>query len=107
MKHLFIALILFVFSYCSLSAQESISATLLDSTLQKPVPFATITINNSYGVVSNSSGHFVIHLKSGITEKDSLYISCMGFESKQIALKKFNDTIIILNLKNGIKKMFL
>ncbi len=99
MKNLIYSITILLSSSVYCLAQESISATLIDSTLQKPVPFATITLNNSYGVVSNSSGYFLLHFNKEITKHDSLFISCMGFETKHIALKNFKDSLITLNAK--------
>lgn len=92
-------LILFFFLSISVSAQRTISAKLIDSTKQAPIPFATISIDNNTGVISNDKGAFNITINKKITPQDSLYISCLGYEQKQIAIHTFTDSIIALSPK--------
>jgi len=98
MKQQYPLIILFIISISTLCAQKSISATIIDSTSQKPIPYATITYNNTFGVISNETGQFVINLENKITKIDSIFISCLGYEAKQIPLESFTDSIIYLNL---------
>ena len=99
MKQYYLSLFLFSVSISTLFAQQSISATIIDSTSQKAIPYATITFNNTYGVISNETGKFVINLENKITKNDSLFISCLGYEAKHIAIEKFTDSIISLSQK--------
>ena len=98
MKQQYPLIILFIISISTLCAQKSISATIIDSTSQKPIPYATITYNNTFGVISNETGKFAINLENKITKIDSIFISCLGYEAKQIPLESFTDSIIYLNL---------
>jgi len=94
-------IILFTFFISQLfNAQESIHAKLIDSTTQKPIPYATVELNKKYGVISNENGVFQMYLDKKITEKDSLFINCLGYKTKCIAVKKFTDSIIILSTKS-------
>ena len=52
----------------ALYAQESIHAKLIDSTTQKPIPFATIELNKKSGVISNENGIFQMYLDKKITK---------------------------------------
>ncbi len=92
-------LILFCFLSVTVSAQRTISAKLIDSTKQIPIPFATILIDDNTGVISNDKGAFNITINKKITLQDSLYISCLGYKQKQIALHTFRDSIIVLSPK--------
>lgn len=96
MKHLYIALI---FSSLFSNAQESIHAKLLDSISNQPIPYATISVNNDSGVISNANGDFQLYLNKSLTESDSLQIKCMGYETKQFLIKTFQDSIILLSQK--------
>ncbi len=95
MKHLltiFVCLIAISLSF----SQQSIGAKLLDSTTQKPIPFANISFGKNSGVITNSNGEFQIHFKRKLKKTDSLIISCMGYESKSIAAEKFTDSLLLL-----------
>ncbi len=97
-NHTFSTLLLLLFFYNH--AQQSISAKLLDSQSEKPIVFATIQFNTSTGVISNDQGEFSLTINRKITETDSLFISCLGYEEKRIALQSFNDSLIYLNQKS-------
>ncbi len=81
-------------------AQTEIHARILDSTSQAPIPFATISFNKTSGVISNDVGQFQLQINKKISEQDSLYFSCLGYESKQFATKTFLDSIIYLKPKS-------
>ena len=99
MKQLYLSTLLFLISTLHSEAQQTINATLIDSASQNSIPFATITFNNTNGIISNNQGEFSINLKHQTTEKDSLFISCLGYESKRLGIQKFNDSIILLSPK--------
>ncbi|MGY0391662.1 carboxypeptidase-like regulatory domain-containing protein [Bizionia sp. KMM 8389] len=95
----------FIFATCCLltvsaKAQQTISAKIVDSTKQEPIPFATITIDDKTGVISNDKGEFNITINREVSKTDTLYISCLGYEQKQFAIQSFTDSIIPLNAKN-------
>lgn len=97
-NHYLTALFIF-FALTTIKAQRTIEAKLIDSTSQKSIPYATITFNNSYGVISNNNGDFALHINNKTTATDSLFISCLGFESKQISIQKLTDSILFLHPK--------
>lgn len=97
MKHLYIFLI---FSSLYTNAQESIHARLLDSVSMQSIPYATISINDDSGVISNENGGFLLYLSKNVSQNDSLKIRCLGYETKQFLIEKFKDSIIILNQKS-------
>lgn len=82
------------------TAQESIYAKLIDSVTQKPIPFATIELNKKAGVISNENGVFQMYLNRKPTKTDSLFINCLGYETKRIAVEKLTDSIITLSTKS-------
>jgi len=82
-----------------LNAQQEINAKLIDSTTKLPIPYATISLNNKSGVISNDVGEFQLLLTQKTTNLDSLFISSMGYQERVIAVKSFNDSIIILSPK--------
>lgn len=96
MKHLYIVLI---FSSLFTNAQESIHAKLLDSVSKQPIPYATISVNDNSGVITNENGDFLLYLSKKSSENDSLKIRCLGYETKQFLIKKFQDSIILLGQK--------
>jgi hypothetical protein len=82
------------------NAQQTISAKLIDSTNQSPIPYATISIDDYTGVISNDKGEFNITFNKKTTSQDSIYISCLGYEQKHIAIQNFTDSIIPLKAKS-------
>ena len=99
MKLTKIILALICLNSISTFSQHSISAKIVDSTSQKPIPFATISIDDNTGVISNDKGEFNITIDRKISVKDSLYISCLGYEQISIAFQNFTDSIIPLSAK--------
>lgn len=84
----------------SAQSQESIKAKVVNSTTQQTIPFATISISNSSGVITNDHGDFQLYLPKNISDKDSIVIQCLGYETKRLATLKFKDSIIFLNPKS-------
>ncbi|WMI66163.1 carboxypeptidase-like regulatory domain-containing protein [Aestuariibaculum sp. YM273] len=87
-----------IWLHISVSAQETIKATILDSITQNPIPFATISTAKNFGVISNEYGEFQINLNT--TEDIDLIIQCLGYESKNLPVKKFKDSIVLLRPKS-------
>lgn len=92
-------LILFtLFSVFNGNAQ-SISSRILDSTTQKPVPYVTVQWANKIGAITNEEGSFSLQLKENFQETDSLFISCLGYESIARPLNQLDKTIIYIKPK--------
>ncbi|WP_055442606.1 carboxypeptidase-like regulatory domain-containing protein [Lacinutrix himadriensis] len=100
MKHFYLSLLVF-FGIINLShAQDLIAAKIIDSITQNPIPYATISLNNTSGVISNDFGVFHLNIKKKFTKTDSLFISCLGYETKQLPIKSVTDSIISLSPKS-------
>ncbi|GAA4238634.1 hypothetical protein GCM10022291_29870 [Postechiella marina] len=98
MKHFYFALLSLSFLTFQLHAQEqSIGAKLIDSLSKKPIPFATISTTKNSGVISNSSGNFVIHFRKKPSKKDSIFIRCLGYKTKRYLTHTFTDSIVLLS----------
>ena len=98
----FLLLVLISFN---LKAQSK-KIKIIDSISFEPVPFATIFFSNNNGIISDEYGLFEL-IPEQYSKKDSLFVSSMGFESKQFSLDIFNDSIIRLvpktiSLKNVV-----
>ncbi|WP_159022557.1 carboxypeptidase-like regulatory domain-containing protein [Formosa sp. L2A11] len=98
--HYFLPFFLVLFCATTVAAQTQIHARILDSTSQAPIPFATISFNNTSGVISNDVGQFQLQINKTISAKDSLYFSCLGYESKQFKVQTFQDSLIYLKPKS-------
>ncbi|WP_194767374.1 carboxypeptidase-like regulatory domain-containing protein [Tamlana sp. I1] len=97
MKHLYI---LFFIGPFFIQAQEAIQAKILDSVSKNPIPYATISINENSGVISNENGDFLLYLNDKSSKTDSLKIRSLGYETKQYLIKNFKDSIILLREKS-------
>lgn len=80
----------------SIHAQKTYSSKLLDSTTQKPIPFATIQFNSKTGVITNDNGEFSITIKRAIKSDDYFIINCLGYKEKKIQILNYNNETIYL-----------
>lgn len=95
------------FAVSSMVAQ-TVSATLVDSKTQEPIPFATIELSKNRGVISNEEGVFTINPEQLKYVKDSVYISSMGYERKGIWLASLTEDVIQMSPKSfELKGVFL
>ena len=98
MRHLKNLLVYLFFFNCYYNYTQETTAFVKDSLTEKSIPFASIYLKSGDGVVSNEDGYFRLKTNT-LQEKDSIYISCMGFETLAIPYSKFNDTIFYLKPK--------
>lgn len=75
---------------------QDFTARVLDSLTQKPIPFASITISNKTGVISNEEGRFRLRYSPPIKDTDTLIISSMGYEAYRKALRNNTDSLVYL-----------
>lgn len=74
------------------------SGILLSEQNQEPIPFAEITVGESYGVITNIEGKFNIQTNQ-FQDTDSIKFYALGYHPKFIALKDFNDGKVFLEEK--------
>ena len=87
-------LFLVIFSLHTTYSQV-VSSKVVDSTTQRPIPYATIQLNKS-GMITNEEGRFSFLFNKNIKTTDSLIISCIGFETIAKPLNQFKDSVIYL-----------
>lgn len=75
---------------------QSIGSKILDSVTQLPVPYVTVQWADKIGAISNEEGRFSLQLRENTQETDSLFISCLGYESIAMRLSEFDQAIIYL-----------
>lgn len=80
---------------CSSSQAQTLTATIVDSTTQKPIPYVTVKLKNK-GVITNEEGRFSFLLNKEIKETDSLFISCIGYATLGKPIKEFTESTISL-----------
>ena len=78
------------------SHSQELSALVLDSLDQNPIPFASIYLKSGSGAVSNEEGRFRLRYKAEEVLKDSLFISCMGYKTLRLSLGQLQDSIFYL-----------
>lgn len=88
----------FYFLSSPFTFSQTLTSVVLDSATQKPIPFATVLLNNK-GVITNEEGKFNFLIEDTITESDSLFISCIGYESVAKPLNEFKGSKILLSPK--------
>lgn len=76
-------------------AQEY-AARLIDSETTLPIPYASIVYGESLGVITNDEGYFQFGTDTPSSIKDSITISCMGYQKKTLAFNTLKDSIILL-----------
>jgi len=84
--------ITFIFSN---SQAQTLTATVLDSTSKKPIPYVTVKLQNK-GVITNAEGRFSFLLPQEIKETDSVFISCIGYATLGKQIRDFQENTIYL-----------
>lgn len=77
---------------------QNLTSTVLDSATLQPIPYATVILNKK-GVITNEEGKFSFLIENDINETDSLFISCIGYESIGRPLNEFTGNTILLSPK--------
>ncbi|HET8886477.1 MAG TPA: carboxypeptidase-like regulatory domain-containing protein [Salinimicrobium sp.] len=86
---------------------QTVSGILKDEKTEKTIPYATVSIGENYGVITNDEGEFQINI-SGFNESDSLSFSSMGYEKHQIAIKDFNsETVYLKESLNELDNVYI
>ncbi len=78
---------------------QEISGIVIDSLNKQPIPFVAITSNFNKSTISNEEGKFKIHKDSFFSNKDSLFISSIGFTPITISCNGVQEVEIILSAK--------
>ncbi len=85
--------ILLIFS--AYAQDKTISGTVYDKATNIPLPFANIGIvGKAQGTITNSEGHYLLSLNE-VSEKDSIYISYVGYENKKLAVSELKNNPVI------------
>src|SRR5450759_473157 len=94
---LLIILLLISFTNSSLIFSQSaayIDGKVINSSNSKPIPFATIKLqNNQLGVYANADGDFKL-IRNSDFQADSLIITCIGYKRNSIAFKDLRDSSV-------------
>lgn len=77
---------------------QTLSSIVVDSATQKPIPYVTVQVKNK-GMITNEEGRFTFQLSANVKETDSLFISCIGYESIKKPLNQFTEQTISLAAK--------
>jgi len=77
---------------------QTLSSVIIDSATQKPIPYVTVQLKNK-GMITNEEGRFTFQLNKNIQETDSLFISCIGYESIKKPINQFTEQTISLAAK--------
>ena len=78
---------------------QSVSSKIVDSVTQKPIPYVAVQWANKIGAITNEEGRFSLQTNENIKETDSLFISCLGYESIARPLNQFDQSVIYLKPK--------
>lgn len=76
---------------------QTLTSVIIDSVSREPVPYVTVQIKHK-GTITNEEGRFTFLLEN-VRETDSLFISCIGYESIRKPLNQFTDSRILLRPK--------
>ena len=91
---------IFLFLSFNLVHSQEISGIVIDSLNNESIPFAAITSNFNNNTITNEDGKFRVFKDSSFSEKDSLFISSIGFRSLSLSLNNNNKFIrIVLSAK--------
>ncbi|SEL64537.1 CarboxypepD_reg-like domain-containing protein [Maribacter orientalis] len=97
-KRLLVSLYIVLIASISNVQSQSLSAFVIDSVSQQPIPYATVQLKEK-GVITNEDGNFNFILNETIAESDSLIISSMGYETLSKPISEFITNRILLTPK--------
>lgn len=90
------------FTHGRILAQSVVHGIIVDIA-DKPIEFVHISINSTIqGTYTNAKGEFTIE---NLNQKDSLKLSCIGYERKAIAVKDLKDKIVLTGNSVNIKEV--
>jgi hypothetical protein len=100
MKHPFNLIFIFLFNCGLATSQEIVINGNITDSLSNPIEYSSIGIlNKSIGTVSNKNGNFTLIINNPL-EQDTLRISCLGYQSKEILIKEiFSKPNLLLNIQ--------
>ncbi len=86
----------FIFYICILSINsQSLYVQVTDSLTTQPIPYTNVYFSNNNGLITDDNGNFEL-IKSEFSERDSMYVSIMGYHKRTFLLKDFNEKTIEL-----------
>ena len=84
--------------FTTLAKGQTLTSVVVDSATQKPIPYVTVQLMNK-GMITNEEGRFTFLLDKTVQGTDSLFISCIGYESIRKPLNEFTEKTIVLKPK--------
>ncbi|PCJ98938.1 MAG: hypothetical protein COA50_01510 [Flavobacteriaceae bacterium] len=90
---------IFLLCFCSCTFGQVLSSKVIDSVSKNPIPYVTILLSDDSGVITNEEGQFSIQIQEAIKNTDSIFISCMGYETMALPLQQSIDSILYLQPK--------
>ena len=103
MKHLLIFLVLFIFSFPAIS-QTQVKGKVIDKVTREPLELAYVkVIHTNTTTVTDKQGYFNIALRpTDLSDQTlTLFISYIGFETKEVKIVPSND-VINIELEKGM-----
>ena len=91
--------LIFFFLVLSKISSQEISGIIIDSLSHQPISFANVTSNFNKNTITNEEGRFRIFKDSPFTNKDSIYISSIGYNSLSLSVNLSDEFKIVLSPK--------
>lgn len=97
-------LLLLLFPFM-VSAQSMLSGWVVDAKTKQPVAFATVgLIRANSGVTATEAGQFTIGTVQSLL-KDTLVVSCVGYQTKKVAVKDLSGDSIRIELDAYVQEL--
>ena len=91
--------LIFIFLVLSKISSQDISGVIIDSLSQNPIPFANVTSNFNKNTITNEEGKFRLFKDIPFTNKDSIYLSSIGYNSLSLSVNLTDEFKILLSPK--------
>ena len=91
--------LIFIFLVLSKISSQDISGVIIDSLSQNPIPFANVTSNFNKNTITNEEGRFRLFKDIPFTNKDSIYLSSIGYNSLSLSVNLSDEFKILLSPK--------
>ncbi|MGJ8733574.1 MAG: carboxypeptidase-like regulatory domain-containing protein [Cellulophaga sp.] len=93
-----LVILIFTLIISNYSTAQELTASIKDAANKEAIPYVSVVLSNKKGVITNGEGKFSLST-TNTTAIDSIFISCIGYETIAQPVSKFTDSIIYMTPK--------
>lgn len=97
-KTIQLALLIIILLTGNFLKSQELNASIKDANSKEPIPYVSVVLSNKKGVITNGEGKFSLST-ANTTAIDSIFISCIGYNTIAQPVSAFTDSIIYMKPK--------